>query len=218
MSKVITFAHPKGGVGKTMLAFNYSVYLAKNDLDLIVIDLDGQHSITNFNHIRNAYNLKPLNIKHFDSDKELINFIQNNNNQLIIIDTGGFDSSFNRVVLALSDIIITPVSDSPTETLRLFDFNNILTQIAQDMKIDSLKTHIVLNRIHNSVKNIEAIKNPFRNCKNFTFLNSVIRDRARYKFSIASGKSVFEENKNEIDENSVKDLNNLFIEINNIKG
>ena len=216
MSKVITFAHPKGGVGKSMLAFNYSAYLLKKRKKFCIIDLDGQHSITNFNAIRKIYNLPNFDIKHFNESKSLIDFIQNNNYDFIVIDTGGFDSSLNRVVLALSDVIVTPVSDSPVETLRLFDFNNILGDIAKEMKVDELKTHIVLNRIHGSVRNIESIKEPYQECKNFTFLQSVIRDRARYKFSISSGKSIFEENKNDIDERAIEEIKKLFREIDNL--
>lgn len=217
MSKVITFAHPKGGVGKSMLAFNYSAYLLKKRKKFCIIDLDGQHSITNFNNIRKEYNLPSFDIKHFNESSSLIDFIQNNNYDFIVIDTGGFDSSLNRVVLALSDVIITPVSDSPVETLRLFDFNNnILSDIAREMKIDELKAHIVLNRIHSSVKNIEAIKEPYKECKNFTFLQSVIRDRARYKFSISGGNSIFEESKSDIDERAIEEIKNLFKEIDNL--
>nr|MBP3723966.1 ParA family protein [Campylobacter sp.] len=218
MSKIITFAHPKGGVGKTMLAFNYCVnLLLGKQKRFCIIDLDGQHSITNFNKIRNAYELSGLDIKHFDNDKDLANFIQNNDYEIVVIDTGGFDSSLNRIVLALSDIIITPVSDSPVETLRLFDFNNILSDIAKEMGLNELKTHIVLNRIHSSVKNIDTLKAPYSRCRNFTFFDSVIRDRARYKFSIAGGKSVFEENKYEYDKKAVKELRSLFKEIENLK-
>lgn len=162
------------------------------------------------------YELPTLNIIHFNTNDKLINFIQNCKNERIIIDTGGFDSSFNRVVLALSDIIITPVSDSPVETLRLIDFDRILGEIALDMKIDKLKTHIILNRIHSSLKNIEAIKEPYSECKNLVFSDNIIRDRARFKFSIASGKSVFEENKSNLDKKAISELKSFFKEINKI--
>lgn len=214
---IVVFSHPKGGVGKSMLAFNYAVFLRKKGIEVTIIDLDGQHSISNFNKIRIAFNVTPtLDIKTYDNTNELVSFLnQVSSSDMVIIDTGGFDSSNNRIALAFADKIITPVSDSPVEIMRLLNFCNILDEIEVNLN-HKLKTYVVLNRIHPSLKNTEYIKELFKDKPVYQFLNSVVRDRARFKFSVSSGNSVFDEPENIRDEKAILELNSLFNEIENV--
>ena len=63
---IIAFLHPKGGVGKSLLSFNFAVFKMLKNKEVDFIDLDGQHSIPSFNQLRlQDENLKPLNIKTF---------------------------------------------------------------------------------------------------------------------------------------------------------
>lgn len=49
--KIITFAAIKGGVGKTTLAFNYSEWLAANNNNVLLLDLDHQCNLSQiYNH------------------------------------------------------------------------------------------------------------------------------------------------------------------------
>ncbi|QKF65537.1 partitioning protein, ParA family (plasmid) [Campylobacter corcagiensis] len=214
---IVVFSHPKGGVGKSMLAFNYAVFLRKKGIEVAIIDLDGQHSISNFNKIRIAFNVTPtLNIKTYDNTNELVSFLnQVSSSDMVIIDTGGFDSSNNRIALAFADKIITPVSDSPVEIMRLLNFSNILDEIEVNLN-HKLKTYVVLNRIHPSLKNIDYVKEPFKDKPVYNFLNSVVRDRVRFKFSVSNGNSVFDEPENIRDEKAIFELNSLYNEIENI--
>ena len=108
--KIITIAHQKGGVGKSTIALNLAVELSKK-YNLKVIDLDYQKSITIFNETRKEKKLKPLNIIHIENQKELIDVLKNSN-ELILIDSGGFDSDLNRIAIIGADLVITPVSNN----------------------------------------------------------------------------------------------------------
>ncbi|MCC9962447.1 ParA family protein, partial [Streptococcus agalactiae] len=44
--KIITFAAIKGGVGKTTLAYNYAEWLAEQNYQVLLIDLDHQCNLT----------------------------------------------------------------------------------------------------------------------------------------------------------------------------
>ena len=213
---IVVFSHPKGGVGKTLLAFNYSVYSAKRR-KTIVVDLDGQNSISMFNAIRKQNDdLKPLDIKTFDSTEALIEFLKGvSNDEFVVIDTGGFDSAYNRLALAFADKIITPVSDSPVELMRLLDFDRILKEISKQVG-NELNIHIVLNKLNANTKNFEYIFDPFKDMQNFKFLKSVVRERSRIKFSVANGKSIFEEPKGSKDKKAINELKDLFKEIDNL--
>lgn len=213
---ITVFSHPKGGVGKTLLAFNYSVYSSKRR-KTIVVDLDGQNSISMFNAIRSQNDdLSALDIKTFDNTEALIEFLKNvSDDDFVVIDTGGFDSAYNRLAIAFADRIITPVSDSPVELMRLIDFDRILNEISAQTG-NQLKIHIVLNKLNVNTKNFDYIFEPFKEKQNFKFLNSVVRERSRIKFSVANGKSVFEESKGSKDKKAIHELKDLFKEIDNL--
>jgi len=44
---IITFAALKGGVGKTMISFNISSFLAEQGKKVLVVDVDPQGNVTN---------------------------------------------------------------------------------------------------------------------------------------------------------------------------
>ena len=115
--KIITIAHQKGGVGKSTIALNMAVELSEK-YNLKVIDLDYQKSITIFNETRKEKKLKSLDIIHIETQKELISFLRNNND-MILIDSGGFDSDLNRIAIIGADLIITPVSNNLIEIYGL---------------------------------------------------------------------------------------------------
>ncbi|OCR98938.1 hypothetical protein A9K75_09195 [Campylobacter fetus subsp. testudinum] len=216
---IIAFSHPKGGVGKSLLAFNYSVYNQRANEDIIVVDLDTQNSITTINNkriVNKDLGLKSLDIKTFKNPEELSNFLNNvESNKKVVIDTGGFDSAMNRVALLFADIIVTPVSDAPIELDRLYKFSNILKTISENVKKE-IKVYVVINKVHSSLKNTDYITKPFESCDNLIFLDNVIKDRSRIKFSVANGSSVFEDKKSDKDKKAIADFKSLFKEIDNI--
>lgn len=193
---VITFSHPKGGVGKSTLCLNYLVYLQDKGIDFTCIDLDGQNSISNANKLRAMHDNKPFNIKTFASTDSLIKFIDSHINENLIIDSGGFDSAFNRIAVSMSDKVITPLSDAPFEIMRLMSFDEILGDIEKELrksKADfAIKSHLVLNRLNPSAKLIDSILDPFRESKHYAFMDSIVRDRTLIKYSPTTGKGVLE--------------------------
>lgn len=211
----ITFSHPKGGVGKTTICFNYLVSLQKKNVPFVCIDLDGQNSITHLNSLRELNGLKPFEVLRFDNEKKLISYIEEvDEEKYVIIDSGGFDSLFNRLVLSVSDLIITPLADSPLELLRLIDFDkNIVSDIEKEIK-HKIKLHILLNKINSSTKQITHIKEQLNSCKHCEFLNSIIRDRVIYKNSLIEAKGVLElKNEKKSDMKAKEELENLFNEL-----
>ncbi|MBA1395050.1 ParA family protein, partial [Lactobacillus sp. XV13L] len=44
--KIVTFSAIKGGVGKTTLAFNYAEWLAANNKNVLLVDLDHQCNLS----------------------------------------------------------------------------------------------------------------------------------------------------------------------------
>ncbi len=186
---VIVFAHQKGGVGKSTLASNISVELAKI-YDLTVIDLDMQKSLTYFNNIRSKSGLQNLDILSINSAEELRKTI-NQNKKVLLIDVGGFDSDLNRVAILGADLLITPVSDAGIDLVGLLAFRNILREIQKHRP--DLVASILLNKIHTQTNSSLKGINEFINSNSeFKQMNAIIRYRVDYKKAFDKGQSVME--------------------------
>lgn len=214
----ITFSHPKGGVGKTTICFNYLCYLQKKKIPFTCIDLDGQNSITYLNSLRKLNDLKAFNILRFTDEKKLISYIEEaDEKEYIVIDSGGFDSLFNRLVLSVSDLIIAPLADSALELLRMIDFDkNILSSVEKESQ-NKIKVHILFNKINCSTKQINHLKEQLNSCKHCDFLENIIRDRVIFRNSLIEGKGILElklEKKAEL--KAKEELENLFKEMEKI--
>lgn len=204
--------HQKGGTGKSTISWNLAIELAKNtDKKIEVVDLDVQQTLTLNNYVREAKGLKSFTVKTFKEVKKLEAYISNDNDsKIIIIDTGGFDSGLNRVVALLSDLIITPVSDSTVELQGLKTYEKVLKELSE-LSEDLISSNVLLNSIDPRKKNFEAIKEFINESKYFTAMNSIIRRRNDYKDSITAGMSVIEY------KNESKAASELYALINEIK-
>ena len=185
--------HQKGGTGKSTISWNLAIELAKNtDKKIEVVDLDIQQTLTLNNYVREAKGLKSFTVKTFKEVKKLEAYISNDNDsKIIIIDTGGFDSGLNRVVALLSDLIITPVSDSTVELQGLKTYEKVLKELSK-LSGDLISSNVLLNSIDPRKKNFDAIKEFINESKHFTAMDSIIRRRNDYKDSITFGMSVIE--------------------------
>lgn len=210
---VIAISHQKGGVGKSTLAYNLSVELSKK-YPTKVVDLDVQQTITACNVIRGIFEQKKLNVLSFEDKKEFVNFLNNDPEDTItVIDTGGFDSGLNRVAMYAADLIITPVSTEFLEVIGLEKYKNIIKEVSKKVG-RSIKTHVVLNKIHHSQQNFKDIKEFIDKYPNqFTLMNSVIRRRSDFSISLSNGFSVCEFDKTS---DSCKEMKQLIIEISEI--
>ncbi|WP_187648743.1 ParA family protein [Nitrosophilus labii] len=208
MQKVITIAHQKGGVGKSTIALNLAVELGKK-YPLSVIDLDYQKSISIFNENRKEVGLNPLNIISVESQKELMNIIDNADG-IILIDSGGFDSDLNRIAILGADIIITPLSNNLIEIYGLEAFKKILIDLKR-IRSD-IKSNILLNNVNPQItKSIEELKEYIKsNSQFFNIFETILRRRVDFAKSFETGKSVVE-----IDRSSKasKEIDSLISEI-----
>jgi len=154
----------------------------------------------------------------FTDEKKLISYIEEvDEKEYIVIDSGGFDSLFNRLVLSVSDLIIAPLADSALELLRMIDFDkNILSSVEKESQ-NKIKVHILFNKINCSTKQINHLKEQLNSCKHCDFLENIIRDRVIFRNSLIEGKGILElklEKKAEL--KAKEELENLFKEMEKI--
>ncbi len=193
--KIISFAHQKGGVGKSTLCFNVAAYLIEVGFKVRIADLDVQETATNLNLLREYNRLGIFDVQRATSNEELLNLFQNAENEnidFLCVDCGGFDADINRIAISLSDEIITPVSTRPIEIFGLGKFIKILDEIEEDAKKPICAT-VVINNIHPKLKDIQIITDLCNEQPNkITLAKSMVRARAAFIASTAIGASVFD--------------------------
>ena len=190
---VIVVSHQKGGVGKSTVALNIAIELAK-EYNVGVIDLDHQRSMTIFQGIREDRNNKTMNVLLVESNEQLMETM-NTYQGILIIDSGGFDSDLNRIAMLGSDMIITPVSNSLIELYGLEKFKLTLNELKE--LNPEIKAHILLNNISPSATTLVAeLKDYMMGDDKFEVISGIMRQRVDYRKSFELGKSVVEMNSN----------------------
>lgn len=188
---ILTLSHQKGGVGKSTVAWNLAVGFSKK-LPTKIVDLDTQRSLTVTNTLRCEHQLSPLEMIHFSDSDALAEFLsEDKDDQLIIIDSGGFDSAFNRIAILASDMLITPVSDKPFDLMGLQKYEEILKNLSE-IQGEIVKTHILFNNINPAMKRFGDLVEFVCLSEHFELLTSVLRQRVDFAHSVGEGKSIKE--------------------------
>lgn len=209
---IILFAHQKGGVGKSTLAINYA-YSKKCS----IVDLDNQHSSILFNQLRRLNKLETIecfNPTSIDEINSILVRYKEKKDNLIVVDSGGYDSKVNRFILANSDLIVTPVGISQIEIFGLQKFRNMLKE-ASEILGRLIKTNVLINNVDSrSQKRIEELRIYIKNNPEYlNLLNTVIHSRNDFKTAYEHGMTVLELKKHS---KSAQEMQELIIEINNL--
>ena len=206
---IITISHQKGGVGKSTLAYNIAVELNRK-FKVQMIDLDVQQTVSAYNNLRQMMDQKPIDVKIFTKDKEFVDFANNvDDDTIVIVDSGGFDSSLNRIAILVSDFLITPVSTEFTEILGLEKYKSILQQL-EELSGKKVITNVVLNKVNPNQRNFTDLTEFIDSSDNFKLMSTIVRRRVDFANSVAHGFTVKELDKKS---DSSKELKMLIKEI-----
>ena len=139
---IINVSHQKGGTGKSTIVYHLTQTFVNKDFKVQLLDLDNQDSCISVNELRDVPH---KHIKSISDDESLIKAIEEKKDgEIIIIDSGGFDSSLTRLAIMAADINITPVADKVMDLLAVIKkYSLILQQIEEATKEDT-KTYILL--------------------------------------------------------------------------
>lgn len=211
---IITISHQKGGVGKSTLAYNIAVELNRK-FKVQMIDLDVQQTVSAYNNLRQMMGQKAIPVKIFTQDKEFVDYVNDvDDDTVVIVDSGGFDSSLNRIAILASDFLITPVSTEFTEILGLEKYKSILQQL-EEISGRKVITNVVLNKVNPNQRNFTDLIEFIDSSDNFKLMSTIVRRRVDFANSVAHGFTVRELDKKS---DSAKELKMLIKEIKNKVG
>lgn len=192
---IITIAHTKGGVGKSLISFHLAVALKA-----AVIDLDFQETIIINNEMRksNHGDSKGLGVIQTKSLEHLVKLRDHNaqnkgtkKEETFIIDVGGFDSDVNRVAIAIADLVIVPANDKTNDIIGLHQFQKIIDEI-DEAAGTSIKPKLLINNISPATKDFISLETFVENNKNFSIMDSILRTRADYYKTLETGTGITE--------------------------
>jgi len=216
---IVLFIHQKGGVGKSTIAINLAYQIQKKYKDLVLLDLDSQNSTILFNKLREQKKLATIKCVQISEIKfkSFLKEYASNQNNLLIIDSGGYDSDLNRIALLKSDLVITPVGISQIEIFGLQKFRKILKD-ASSASNKKIKTNVILNNVDSrSKKKLKNLREYIEEQDEyFNIFNTIIHTRADYKNSYGEGLSVKEFNKKGLAQEEIKQLTKeIYAQLNN---
>lgn len=194
---ILTSSHQKGGVGKSTLLWNLAIEISKKR-KVTVIDLDMQKTFTQSYKLRLKKkeetselhdNIEMVEVKDKESLINVMKYIKEED--LLFIDSGGFDSVMNRIVIMASNVLLTPVSSKFYELLGLREYEKIIRDISKDIEKKIIAT-IVFNKINPNTKHLKDIYKYVKESEYFNYTRTVLRQRVDYENSPSVGMSVLE--------------------------
>jgi|GEM_PF-1582716 len=189
---IINLSNQKGGVGKSILAYNIADAFRILGFKVRLLDLDNQRTCSMLNRLRENPFTDIERVLEEEKFIERINNSYSDGSEILVIDTCSFDSALFRLAIMGADINLTPMSDKVTELLAVTQtYSQILKELERDTD-NALSAHILLNRIHSSTRHFEHIESLIESNSKMSMVKSIVRNRSIYDKSLIDGRTIFE--------------------------
>lgn len=190
---ILLLGGEKGGTGKSTIAVNLAVWLARKGVDVILVDTDRQRTASHFIDRRNQLNGVPTvhcAEKHgnvFNTTRDLAKRYDQ-----VIIDAGGRDSEELRTALVSANLVYCPLKASQPD-LETSVHMNELVKLARGMN-HALEARAIISMgptnpvIHEAREAREILTE----LPEFKLSDVVVRDRKAYRDAMVEGRGVIE--------------------------
>jgi chromosome partitioning protein len=190
---IVLFGGEKGGTGKSTLATNLAVWLARRGRDAIIVDTDRQMTASNWIDRRNAAEgLARVHCaeKHgnvFHAVRDLARRYDE-----VIVDAGGRDSEELRTALVAARLVYVPLKASQPD-LETSVHMNELVALARGMN-PALEARLVISMAptHPAASEAAQARELLRELPVFALSDTVVRERKAYRDAISEGRGVVE--------------------------
>jgi chromosome partitioning protein len=189
---IIVVGNVKGGVGKTTLAVNLAIALARGQGDILLIDGDEQGTAIAFTDLRTAQKGAPG----YTAVALRGAAIRTQVRQLapkysdIVIDVGGRDSGSLRAALTVADVVVIPVKPRSFD-LWAVDQTAELVREAREIN-DGLRAISVINEADPQGKDNQAARDALGEVQGIECAPVLMVRRKAFPNAAAAGLSVLE--------------------------
>ena len=191
---ILAVGNVKGGVGKTTLAVNLTIALARDNRDVLLIDGDEQGTALGFTELRTSGKGKPgytavaLQGAHIRTQvRQLASKYSD-----IVIDVGGRDTGSLRAALTVADVVLIPVKP---RSFDLWGVDQTADLVKEALEInDRLRAIAVINEADPQGKDNQTACDVLREVQGTELAPVLIVRRKAFPNAASAGLSVLEYN------------------------
>ncbi len=205
----------KGGSGKTTVATNLTVALAREGKDVLLVDADDQETATDFSAWRNERTegnagYTSIQLTGQAARVELKRLASKY--EQVVIDTGGRDTTSQRAALSVADVYLVPFNPRSFDVWTLEKVAR-LTQEIQTIN-PKLKAYAFLNRADPRGSDNQEAAEVLRDSDVLQYLDTSLGNRKAYSNAAAQGMGVME--LQPIDPKATAEFNALYNVVRNV--
>jgi chromosome partitioning protein len=191
---ILLLGGEKGGTGKSTIAVNLAVWLAKNGADVMLVDTDRQQTSSRWvdrrNHADGGLPTVHCAEKHgnaFDTIRDLAKRYDQ-----VIVDAGGRDSEELRTALVAAHQVYCPLKASQPD-LETSVHMNELVKLARGLN-PALQARVVISMgpTNPVIHEAQEAREILTELPEFILSEAIIRDRKVYRDAMAEGRGVVE--------------------------
>lgn len=177
----------KGGTGKSTVTFNLAVWLALNDHEVQLFDLDPQATLSDVGDIREEDEYDPL-----ISISSSIDELKKAHNEEVLIDIGTADTDSMKTAIALTDRIIVPVPPSQADIWSTQRFIKMVLDIRGKKNMPQMLGFVNRADTHKGVRETGEAEDALKILPHIDLINTRLYQRTTYRRSFSEGLAVFE--------------------------
>lgn len=188
---IILFGGEKGGTGKSTLATNYAVALARDGRDVLLVDTDKQGSADGWVSVRGDDLPRVHCIQKFQDVAGAVRDLQGRYDE-IVIDAGGRDSRELRSAMVVANAMFIPIKASQFDLWTMERLDQ-LVDLSRGLN-PQLKAIAVVSMAPTNprIREAEEARELLEGFENVQLAASVICERKVYRDATASGRGVLE--------------------------
>lgn len=177
----------KGGTGKSTVTFNLAVWLALNDHEVKLFDLDPQATLSDVVDIRDEDEYEPA-----ISISNSIDELEKAQDEEVLIDIGTADTESMKRAIALTDRIIVPVPPSQADIWSTQRFIKMVLDIRGKENMPQMLGFVNRADTHKGVRETGEAEDALKMLPYIDLIGTRLYQRTTYRRSFSEGLAVFE--------------------------